>query len=445
MQNTYFSSVPGIQWPAFPAPAGARFVSLLAQLEATQWWHPERLRAAQLGQIETLVRHAFANTSFYRRHYAGFDPRAPLTWERFEQLPVLRRVDLQQQREEILSRADLGHHGARIDGYTSGSTGTPIHSTATGLSITMYQALSLRELLWHRIDLGATHAVIRAKIEGRDTLGWGGVADAVFLTGKGVRLGIEQPLEVQVQWLRRKNPAYVLTYPSNLAALARLCAKQGIRLPRLRAARTFGEAVSDDLAQLCREAWDVPLIDGYSAREIGTIALQCPDQPLYHAQSESVLIEILDDRGNPCRAGDTGRVVLTALHNFAQPLIRYEIGDHAVAAAPCPCGRGLPAIARILGRTRNLVVLPNGTRHWPFLSARSIAPIRQFRLIQRDRKRVEAQYVIDRALTSDETARVARSFQECLGYPFEIDFVRCEEIARGEGGKFEDFICEVRD
>ena len=95
--------------------------------------------------------------------------------------------------------------------------------------------------------------------------------------------------------------------------------------------------------------------------------------------AESVLVEILNDDGTPCAPGEIGRVVVTALQNFATPLIRYEVGDYAEASAPCPCGRGLPVIRRIMGRVRNLLVLPDGKKIWPAFGSRGlteIAPIR---------------------------------------------------------------------
>ena len=128
-----------------------------------------------------------------------------------------------------------------------------------------------------------------------------------------------------------------------------------MRLPGLREVRTLGEASTPDLRALCREAWGVPLVDVYSAEEVGYIALQCPEHEHYHVQAESVLVEILDERGAPAPPGETGRVVVTDLHNFAMPLVRYEIGDYAEVGEPCACGRGLPVLRRIVGRVRNML------------------------------------------------------------------------------------------
>src|SRR6185295_14515719 len=99
--------------------------------------------------------------------------------------------------------------------------------------------------------------------------------------------------------------------------------------------------------------WGVGVVDVYSSEECGQIALQCPEHEQYHVQSESVLVEVLDDEGRPCAPGTIGRVVLTTLQNFAMPLIRYDIGDFAEPGPACPCGRALPVLTRIVGRVRN--------------------------------------------------------------------------------------------
>src|SRR5262249_15877820 len=141
------------------------------------------------------------------------------------------------------------------------------------------------------------------------------------------------------------------------------------------------------------ESWGVPLQDTYTSREGGYMALQCPEHTHYHVQSEAVLLETLDDRGEPCRPGEVGRVVITPLHNFAMPLIRCESGDYAEAGRFCPCGRGLPVLNRIMGRSRNMLRLPKGGRIWPDLlpiEKSMDLPIAQYQLAQIDLHVIEA-------------------------------------------------------
>jgi phenylacetate-CoA ligase len=157
-------------------------------------------------------------------------------------------------------------------------------------------------------------------------------------------------------------------------------------------------------------------------------------------------VEILDDQDAPCPPGRVGRVVVTVLHNFAMPLVRYDIGDFAEVGGPCPCGRGLPALNRVIGRVRNMLVTASGERYWPAFGARSfdkIAPIRQHQFVQKTFDLIEARLVSAAPLTADQENALKRHMESRLPPGFRIAFVYCDQIPRSEGGKYEDFISEV--
>jgi phenylacetate-CoA ligase len=227
----------------------------------------------------------------------------------------------------------------------------------------------------------------------------------------------------------------------------RECAARGVSLPSLRHIRTIGETLSPQLREVARAFFHARVADGYSSQEIGYLACECPDAPLYHVMAETVIVEILDGSGARCREGQIGRVVVTDLHNFATPLIRYDIGDYAEPGPACPCGRGLPTLKRIYGRERNLILMPDGTRHWPLVGYarfREIAPINQFQLIQEDRESVTVRLVAARPLTSGEEDELRAHIQASLGFAFALRFAYFEaKIPAGPTGKFEEFICKV--
>ena len=352
----------------------APVLQLLAKLEESQWWTPRRLERAQARRLAAVVRHARATVPFYQ----GRSERALLT-----------RREIQDSGAALRSRYIPEHHGATYETQSSGSTGEPVRVLGTGLTQAYWRALTLRDHLWHRRDLDATLCSIRPHVEGPPLpaegavrRGWGKATDALGGSGEMALLALGADVGVQADWLRRHDPEYLLSFPSNLLALA----EHGLRLPRLREVRTIGETLPAETSERLQAAWNVPVTDLYSSQEVGVIAIQCPSgSGLYHVQSESLLVEVLDEQGNACPPGAIGRVVVSTLHNFAMPLLRYETGDYAEAGAPCPCGRGLPTLARIAGRQRNMLVLPNGERRWPlsgFRRYRDIAPIRQYQIVQ---------------------------------------------------------------
>jgi phenylacetate-CoA ligase len=158
------------------------------------------------------------------------------------------------------------------------------------------------------------------------------------------------------------------------------------------------------------------------------------------------LIEVLGDDGTPCSPGEVGRVVITALHNFATPLIRYEIGDYAEVGEACACGRGLPVLKRILGRQRNFLVLPTGEKRFP--EARMIlmdlAPeIRQFQLVQKTVENIEIKLAVTTPLANSKELQITHHLNEKFGHPFDYQFIYVEDIPRSANGKFEEFKSEV--
>jgi phenylacetate-CoA ligase len=190
----------------------------------------------------------------------------------------------------------------------------------------------------------------------------------------------------------------------------------------------------------------VPVIDMYTCREIGYMALQCPRHEHYHVMAEGVYLEILDAEGNRCAPGQPGRVVLTPLHHFAMPLIRYDIGDYAEPGEPCDCGRGLPVIRRIVGRVRNMLRLPGGgLRHPRFGETQfgGVAPVRQFQVLQKTLREVEVALVVARPLTAEEQAKLHALILKNLDGDFELSFVYRDSIPRTAEGKYEDFRSEV--
>jgi len=424
---------------------------MLYQLDQSQWWGPEQLRACQYRQLQRLLQHAYRTVPLYRQRLerANVDPAHPLDDEQWSRLPVLTRQDLQQQ--DLRSQKVPPRHGRTYVTQTSGSTGQPVKITGTEITQFFWKAFTLREHQWHQRDFRGRLASIRAPIESEDAVlsdSWGSPVADVYATGPAGSLGVKTVVSKQVDWLREFNPDYLLTYPSNLLAIIEYCEEHGIRFPSLREVRTISETVTDRLRESCARCWQVPLTDVYSSQEVGYITLQCPNYPdRMHVQSENVLVEILNDRDQLCAVGKVGRVVVTSLNNYATPLLRYALRDYAEAGEPCPCGRGLPVINRILGRERNMLILPNGEKRWPLTGYQQygeIAPaISQFQFIQHSLQQVEVKLVVTRPLGEGEETALKSHIQSSLGHPFDIQLSYHDNIPRTASGKFEEFISRI--
>lgn len=430
-------------------------MALQWQFARSEWLAEALLEAQQFRQLSALVEHSFQHVPHYREPLlsVGYATGEPLTRDLWERIALLERAVVQQRGRELRSDSVPQAHGGLSEVVTSGSTGMPVKVLRSDLCMLLWEAVTLRDHAWHGRDFKGTLAGVRwypdgvaLYPDGASWPDWGPPAAGVGATAPSFGLSITANAGEQAEWLARVQPEYLVIFPSLLPELARACDAQGIRLSRLRQIRTVGECLPDAVRELCQRQWAVPLQDVYSAHEVGYIALQCPLHEHYHVQSESVLVEVLDAAGRACRPGEIGRVVVTPLHNFAMPLLRYALGDYAEAGASCPCGRGLPVLARILGRNRNMLTLPDGRHLWPRLSElkyNDVLPVTQFQVIQKDLSRLEVRLVAAREGTPEDERRLRAIIVERIGYPFEVDFTYPDCIARTPGGKFEDFRSEV--
>jgi phenylacetate-CoA ligase len=408
----------------------------------------------QRAQIELLYDHARAHVPAYADRLPSIRFDADDFDAQFARVPILRRVDLQRDAASLRASARPAGHQQPRSVSTSGSTGTSVSVDVSEAARLLWMAILLREHAWHARDLGSKHASIRLFGDGVDARGphglrradWGPPENVVYETGPSSMLDISTDVDTQLDWLVAEEPDILLTFPSNALDLARRALQRDVALPRLRELRLVSEAVDPSVRAFLAEAWKVRVTDVYSAQEVGYIALQCPQGPGHHVQSENVRVEVVDEEGLACAPGQTGRVLVTALHSFAMPLIRYEIGDYAQVGPPCACGRGLPVLARILGRVRNMLELPDGKRRWPNLSGpfyRDIAPVVQHQIVQHAKDALEARLVVERTLSAAEEDALRALILRRIGHPFRLTFSYCEHIERGAGGKFEEFVSRL--
>lgn len=452
--------IAGLRLPAFPAPGALLPLALQYQLEQSQWWPTEHLEMRQLDQVQSLLTHAVANVPYYADLFAQHGLTVPqqVDADFFRRIPISRRADLQAAGNRIVSRILPSGHGQTAVKTTSGSTCQPLRFMQTQLTGSVWAAHTLREHLWHERDFSGKLGAIRfvAKLgtaeapAGESQSTWGQSVAEVFATGPATLVSVGSPVAAQLEWLLRERPDILISFPSALVALARQAARSGVTLPPMRELRTVGEKLTHETRAFLAETWRAKVTDIYSCEEAGYLALQCPKHDHLHVQSEAVRLEIVDEAGDPCAPGQRGRVVITSLANFATPFIRYDIGDIAEFGPPCPCGRGLPVLREVHGRTRSRLLLPNGEDRMPRLGDMKMgrefgetAGLRQIKCIQHSVDKLELQLVVGRPLTAAEQSRVIEILLEHIGHPFQVELTFPTEIARGAGGKLEEFECRI--
>lgn len=445
--NLIKSVVPGLTSPSVPNPNASLMLALQYQFEQSEWLTAEQLKKMQFKQLESLLYVAQRSVPLYKDRLPKLN--SALTEELWNAIPVLTRAELVEAKDKLINQKPLKGHDELHPITTSGSTGMPVKAYGTPMTRMFWDAFTLRDHLWHKRDLTGKLVSIRPEqcepgkpIEANN---WGGGAAVAFSTGPAALMNSRTDIETQLVWLQKQKPNYLLSLPSILNELARICIERNIELPSVKEVRTYGELLTDAVRDTCKQAWGVGVVDTYSAQEVGYIAMQCPEHGSYHVQSESLLVEILDENDQPCSIGQTGRVVVTTLLNFGAPLIRYAIGDYAQFGEPCACGRGLPVIQKLMGRQRNMMRTPDGRVHWPSFPSSywDMAKIKQMQLVQLEPDKLLIRLVVSEELDENEKQKLKCLFVERFQYDFSFEFEYLDAIPRSSGGKFEDFICLV--
>ena len=426
-------------------------LALMWQLDQSQWWSSESLLTMQLRQIELLLQSASESIPYYREQLesAGVRVDVPLTMETWRKVPLLTR-DVLQHRGNELRNTHLGdEHGEIFEKKTSGSTGGQMTIADTDADNLYWLALTMRDHFWHGRSFTGRLVSIRSGRSAKEPMevfhddDWGSPVSYIYQSGPSTVFYHLMPIEMQAKLLIELQPAYLLAYPSNVLLLSRYFRKNNLKLESLEGIITYGELLLPEVREDCQEVWGASVKDMYSCEELGYIALQCPEHDHYHCQSESAMVEVLNDSGDPCRPGEIGRVVLTSLHNFAMPLIRYVNKDYAEVGEPCPCGRGGPTIKRLLGRERNMLTGLDGEKFWPQVTRKAwseIEEIDEIQLVQTGMDQITVRTVSPEPLVATQQNRLMENLRKSLGQTFLFSYEHSRDIIRHANGKYERFI-----
>jgi phenylacetate-CoA ligase len=435
-------------WFDLPDPRRIMLEAMQFQFSQTEKLPPGALSQLQFLILQKLLAHCLQHVPYYReRGYSQIK-----SWDNWYDLPVLTRGEVQEHGETLRADTrDRSRDGSTYPKSSSGSTGRPITVHISERTDLYWQSITIRDHLWHRRDFSQVLAVIkntgqdRTGPPGKKSSSWGKSSGLFYSTGPCYVVSSSTDVDRQYDWLSELRPGYLLTYPSILRALSErnLAASDPISFMGV---TTMGENLSPETREQVRSAFDVKICDMYSCQELGYMALQCPRHDHYHVQAETCLLEVLDENNRACAPGEMGRVVATHLHNNVMPLLRYDIGDYAIAGGDCDCGIRLPVLERILGRSRNLVTRPDGTRIWPTFSVKKlvqILPNAQFQLVQKSADRMLLRIGTDKAVPEDLRLEMKNAINKAMGFASDMDFEVMPELPRNHSGKFEEFMSEI--
>ena len=441
-------NVEGVDWPLVVRAPVAALAGLLGVLDTTQWMSQRDIIQRQYAQLVTLTTHLAAQSKQFKNRLerVGLKPADLGSEDGLRCLPVLRRRDLQIAPADLFCQNVPQSHRPIGESRTSGATGQPVTIRRSAVSQLMWRAMNLRSQISQGTNFAKPCSRIRPQILSYSIQkDQGPPINQLLDTGPMQAIPITIDIGQQVAWLAEFKPDNLLVYPTNLEGICRYVRQHQSKIEGLNWIFTIGETLTTRVREQAQQILGARVVDKYSSQEVGLIAAECLTSGLYHVMAESLIVEVLNEDDSPCRAGEIGRVVITDLHNFATPLVRYEIADYAEVGEACACGRGLPTLKKILGRQRNLFIKSDGTRHWPlvgFHQYRDIAPVIQYQIIQHDLQRIEVKLVSENPVTTAQEAQLSAVIRAALGFDGGLAFTYfASEIPRSSSGKFEEFVC----
>jgi len=411
--------------------------------------------ARQQRRVRAIVRHAWESVPYYREAMdaAGLAPDDFRAAEDLALLPAATGDELAEAPRRFLSTRHPPERSLVLRG--SGTTGRPKEvSYSTGaLFIALAHGQRQREVLARFVGRRFGYREMTAQRSGSvghqlrafyEKHSW--VPRAVELTR--AHLDLDRDFEAAARQIDHFRPDAIAGYGSWLGAFFRWVYESGREMHRPRVVWYGADRMPERDRVLLEGALGTPVLSTYQANEALRIAFQCELRQGFHLCLDDVALRVVRSDGRDAGPGETGEVVLSNLTNRATVLLNYRLGDLVtVGAAPCACGRALPTIERIEGRTSDLLRLPGGGVRHP-LSAlhalQKVPGIVSLQFLQESRRELTLR-AVPAADADWPTARAAleRTLATLLGAEMAVTVERVAALERGPAGKVRTVISRI--
>lgn len=448
MRSLYTQLVSGFVFPLQERMKHHTTVADREALETSQWWSPAQIEALQGERLQRLLARAATKVPYYRDLFArtGFDFRTVRTPADLARLPFLTKSVIRGNQDAL--RAEDAVALARFN--TGGSSGEPLIFFIGSERVSRDVAAKWRATRWWNVDIGDPEIVLWGspiELGSQDRIRR--YRDALMRTRLLPAFEMsEARLDGFLHEIRSMKPAMLFGYPSAFALIAAHAAKRKVPLDDLgiRVVFVTSERLYDHQRSAIQDAFGAPVANGYGGRDAGFIAHQCPAGSM-HITAEDVVVEIVSPDGRVLPPGEAGEIVVTHLATGDYPFIRYRTGDiGTLGTRNCSCGRGLPVMEEIQGRTTDFIVAADGTiMHGLALIyvLRDLPGIAAFRIVQESLDRTTVYIVAGPDLRADADEHIRAGLRARLGAAVQIDVVAVDRIPPEKSGKFRYVVSHV--
>jgi len=447
MSSLYTSFVSRLLFPVHERLKKHTTVRVKESMEQSQWWTAEQLHELQLKRLRELLSYANQHVPYYRDLFKslGFDCQIK-SLNDLQKLPFLGKREIREHLEDF--KATGATDLARFN--TGGSSGEPLVFFIGNERVSHDVAAKWRATRWWDVDIGDPEMVV-----------WGspielGSQDRVrAIRDKMLRTTLLPAFEMSdakldsfIAQIRNFKPKMLFGYPSALAHIAKHAQAKGIAMNDLgvKVAFVTSERLYDYQRTQIESVFGCPVANGYGGRDAGFIAHQCPAGGM-HITAEDIIVEIINKQGNVLPVGESGEIVVTHLATRHFPFIRYRTGDVGVLDDQlCSCGRGLPLLKEVQGRSTDFIVAADGTfMHGLALIyvIRDVEGVENFKITQESLEYTRIDLMTSEAFVPESIEAIRTGIKQRLGDGVKVDVDLVDHIAAEASGKFRYVISHV--
>lgn len=415
-------------------------------LDQSQFWVADKIKDYQNKRLKKLLIHAYDTTEYYRRIFDEykFNPRKYDNPGNLKKLPLLSKDDIRTHIDGMVSNKfspDELHSSE-----TGGTTGVKMKFYRDNYCLNAKEAGLYRFEKWTGWNIGERMGLIWPAQQ--DYVGhwtWKSrlknelfnrqvVFPAAVLDKKAISDFIFQ--------LQSRKPSMIRAFTSPMHEVAKYIIQHQPKVPQLKGIITTGEPLYTNQKDDISRAFGCKVLDSYRSREAGPIAQECNVQDGLHINAECVFIEIIPCEEMHSCSADIGEIVITDLLNYGMPLIRYRMGDLGqLNLTQCKCGRGLPRIQNIQGRTADLFYSPEDKRIAAgalvlYLVDEAPGDIGQVQIIQDRIDHIIIRMTKDPQPSSGLMEYQKKTVKRLFGNQMEVSFDLVEQIPRESSGKY---------
>ena len=431
-----------IFYPLLDLKRGSKTLKYLKELNRSQWFKLEQLIDLQNKKLKLLLIHAYNNVPYYHKIFRNLNLKSEDIKQENDLLkvPILTKEIIRKNYSELIAK-NIPQEGY-FASSTGGSTGQPLQFIQNKKASNFLRAVVYRSWQWTGWSLGdryvnlwgASKDLARAK-RFKTKLRQALLKDNLLLSSYDMT---EQKLNEYIDKIRQFKPKFIRGYASAIYLLAEFMKHNNIEDLQPDAIITTAENLFDYQRELIEKQFDCKVFDCYGTRENIVIATECGEHIGYHISVENGIIESIKNNQR-VSAGEIGEIFITDFDNYAMPFIRYQVGDLGTPfEEKCNCGRGLPMLKSIDGRTTDLIVTPSGR----FISGpgltliiKDLRNIKQCQFIQDRREKLVVKIIKTPNYSEKDRHNILTALHRYIGKDIDIKLKFVDSITTGPSGK----------